>query len=192
MSDVSEEGEALLRGVLTLRFVSHAQSARHWKAVLLQINLSCFGNPPHKWFLGARFLGAPPLFLKVFEFIALDADAAQHRDDGLQVRSPTPSPRSRALPQGSFSPKSSATFSPKGSRAVCVDWPSTLGNFNALDDFVRQFSEAWGIFFFVAEFFLILGRLPPFLPSLSFLIYSSPDSKRSSRARGPGVPDSGV
>ena len=29
---VSEKGEALLRGVLTLRLVSHAQPARLWKA----------------------------------------------------------------------------------------------------------------------------------------------------------------
>ena len=28
----SEKGEALLRGVLTLRFVSHAQPARLWEA----------------------------------------------------------------------------------------------------------------------------------------------------------------
>jgi len=59
----SEKGEALLRGVLTLRFVSHAQPARLWKAGCLQIICSWFGNPPQKWFLGAGFLGAPPLFL---------------------------------------------------------------------------------------------------------------------------------
>jgi hypothetical protein len=52
--------EVLLRGVLTLRFVSHAQSARLWKNSFATDN---FGNPPQMRFLGAGFLGAPPLFL---------------------------------------------------------------------------------------------------------------------------------
>jgi len=59
----SEKGEALLRGVLTLLFVSHAQPARLWKAGFFQIVCSWFGNPPQKWLLGAGFLGAPPLSL---------------------------------------------------------------------------------------------------------------------------------
>ena len=62
--EVREKGEVLLRGVLTLRFASHAQPARLWIIVVLQMICSWFGNPPQKWFLGARFLGAPPLFLK--------------------------------------------------------------------------------------------------------------------------------
>jgi len=65
----SEKGEVLLRGVLTLRLVSHAQPARRWKTVFSQMTCSWFGNPSTKWFLGAGFLGAPPLSLKAEEFI---------------------------------------------------------------------------------------------------------------------------
>ena len=35
----SEKGEVLLRGVLALRFVSHTQPARLWKAVFFIYNL---------------------------------------------------------------------------------------------------------------------------------------------------------
>ena len=59
------KGGSAPKGVLTLRFVSHAQPARLWKAVFLQIICSWFGNPPQKGFLGAGFLGAPLLSLKV-------------------------------------------------------------------------------------------------------------------------------
>ena len=68
----SEKGEVLLRGVLTLRFVSHAQPARLWKAGCLQIICSWFGNPPKRCFLGAGLLGAPPLFLEhTYKYLSL-------------------------------------------------------------------------------------------------------------------------
>jgi len=42
----SGKGEVLLRGVLTLRFASHAQPARLWKAGFVHTICSWFGNPP--------------------------------------------------------------------------------------------------------------------------------------------------
>jgi hypothetical protein len=64
-SDQKKGGEVLLSGVLTPRFASHAQPARLWKSVFLQIIRSWFGDPPQKWSPGAGFLGAraPPRLL---------------------------------------------------------------------------------------------------------------------------------
>jgi len=66
---MSENGEVLLRGMVTLRHFSHAKPARLWKTcvmcVLFDRWFSCFGHPSQKWFLGAGFLGAPPRSLKM-------------------------------------------------------------------------------------------------------------------------------
>jgi len=50
----SEKGEVLLRGVLTLRYSSHTQPARLWKAACLHMICSWFDNPPPKVITGSR------------------------------------------------------------------------------------------------------------------------------------------
>ena len=54
----SEKGEVLLRGVGTLRYFVSANASVQWQPNGLTIHAK-------KWFLGAGFLGAPPISLSM-------------------------------------------------------------------------------------------------------------------------------
>ena len=55
-------GSAPKGGAHSTVFFAHTQPARLCKTCFFcQIIRSWFGSPPQKWFLGAGFLGAPPL-----------------------------------------------------------------------------------------------------------------------------------
>ena len=74
----SEKGEVLLRGVGTLRYDFQPNASVQWQPGDLTIHTN-------KWFLGAGFLGAPPIsFRKPGR--ALGATKAAVLDDSSEVR----------------------------------------------------------------------------------------------------------
>ena len=56
---LSEKGEVLLRGVGTLRYIFPPNASVQWQPDGLAIRAQ-------KWFLGARFLGAPHIYIYIY------------------------------------------------------------------------------------------------------------------------------
>ena len=59
-----ENGEVLLRGVGALRYLFPPSASVYWQPDGLTIHAK-------KWFLGARFLGAPPIIIIIIVIICL-------------------------------------------------------------------------------------------------------------------------
>ena len=108
----SEKEEVLLRGVGTLRYYFPPNASVQWQPGDLTIHTN-------KWFLGAGFLGAPPIFLTELPGLSAGSPAAAQEGSGGQRICPS------AVPQ--FQPERHRTEGPprvqpqSGSSVLCLN-----------------------------------------------------------------------